>query len=68
MMKHYFKKPGEVIARRGHADLHSGNLTEEVYAELVKEYPAYASQFEEKEEVKPTPKPKLKDHGKEKSE
>ncbi len=67
-MKHYFKVPGSVITRRGHEDLHSGNLTEEAYAQLVKEYPAYADQFEYKEEVKQTPKPKLKDNGKEKPE
>lgn len=68
MIKYYFKNPGAVITRRGHADLHSGNLTDEAYADLVKEYPAYADQFEQREEPKQTPKPKLKENGKERTE
>jgi hypothetical protein len=64
MTKYYFKNPGEVITRRGHADLHSGNLTDEAYHALVKEFPGYESHFEQIEEVKPTKK--VKDNGKEK--
>jgi hypothetical protein len=46
-MKVRLKDPSTVIRRPGRDDVHSGNLTDEVYAEVVKDVPQLKALFEE---------------------